>query len=62
MSEAIAVSIAGAELATLDAAHLSAVEQPLAFTQLLEEFFQSLTVAEDDDRGDESDPLGGASA
>ena len=42
MSRAIADSIAGAQLATLDAAHLSAVEQPAAFVQLLTEFLESL--------------------
>lgn len=46
LSRAIADSIAGAEFVTLDAAHLSAVEQPLAFTQLLEDFFENLTLAE----------------
>ena len=46
MSRAIADSIAGAELVTLDAAHLSAVEQPLAFAQLLEEFFERLVADE----------------
>ena len=44
LSAAIAHSIAGAELATLDAAHLSAVEQPIAFVALLERFFESTLV------------------
>ena len=43
-SAAIAHRIAGAELATLDAAHLSAVEQPIAFVALLERFFESTLV------------------
>ncbi len=42
MSQAIADSITGAQLRTLDAAHLSAVEQPEAFAQLLELFFASV--------------------
>ena len=42
MSQAIADSISGAQLCTLEAAHLSAVEQPEAFAQLLESFFDSL--------------------
>jgi len=42
MSEAIRSSIPGAQLQTLAAAHLSAVEQPVAFAGLLERFFQSL--------------------
>lgn len=41
MSQAIQHSIPGSELVTLDAAHLSAVEQPAAFAQLLEDFFES---------------------
>ncbi|MBC7548165.1 MAG: alpha/beta fold hydrolase [Polaromonas sp.] len=44
MSRAIADSIVGAQLATLDAAHLSAVEQPAAFVALLTEFLESLPV------------------
>jgi len=40
MSEAICQSIPGAQLQTLPAAHLSAVEQPAAFAQLLERFFE----------------------
>jgi len=39
LSEAIVSSLPGARLATLPAAHLSAVEQPAAFAALLEEFF-----------------------
>ena len=39
LSQAIVASIAGAQLRTLDAAHLSAVEQPVAFAGLLDEFF-----------------------
>ena len=42
MSQAIADSIPGAQLATLDAAHLSCVEQPAAFAQLLTDFLESL--------------------
>ena len=42
MSQAIVDSIPGAQLATLDAAHLSAVEQPVAFAQLLTDFLESL--------------------
>ncbi len=42
MSEAICASIHGAQLRTLPAAHLSAVEQPDAFADLLERFFESL--------------------
>jgi 3-oxoadipate enol-lactonase len=38
-SEAIAAAIPGARLATIDAAHLSAVEQPQAFAQRLERFW-----------------------
>ena len=41
MSEAICKSIPGAQLQTLPAAHLSAVEQPAAFAALLERFFES---------------------
>lgn len=40
MSEAICQSIPGAQLTTLPAAHLSAVEQPDAFAELLERFFE----------------------
>ena len=39
LSEAIVSSLPGAKLATLPAAHLSAVEQPAAFAALVEEFF-----------------------
>ena len=42
MSQAIADSIPGAQLRTLEAAHLSAVEQPEAFTRLLESFFDGV--------------------
>jgi 3-oxoadipate enol-lactonase len=42
MSEVIRNSISGAQLATLDAAHLSAVEQPEAFARLVAAFLQSL--------------------
>ena len=42
MSESICRSIPGAQLRTLDAAHLSAVEKPEAFAQLLESFFSSM--------------------
>lgn len=55
MSRAIADSIDGAQLVTLDAAHLSAVEQPLAFTQLLEDFFDSLAADEEDDLSNAND-------
>ena len=40
LSEAICKSIPGAQLQTLPAAHLSAVEQPAAFAALLERFFE----------------------
>lgn len=39
MSEAIQNGIQGAQLALMDAAHLSAVEQPVAFAKLLSDFF-----------------------
>ncbi len=39
LSEAIAAQIPGAQLASLDAAHLSAVEQPAAFAALLTRFW-----------------------
>lgn len=42
MSQAIAQGIAGAQLRSLDAAHLSAVEQPEAFARLLLDFWQAL--------------------
>lgn len=41
MSQAIAAAIPGARLATLQAAHLSAVEQPDAFAALLDDFWQA---------------------
>jgi 3-oxoadipate enol-lactonase len=41
LSEAIVSSIPGATLATLDASHISAVEQPAGFAALLEDFFAS---------------------
>ena len=40
MSEDIAVGIAGAELARIEAAHISCVEQPEAFARLLDGFVQ----------------------
>jgi 3-oxoadipate enol-lactonase len=42
LSEAIQAGIQGAQLAQIDAAHLSAVEQPQAFAQLLQDFFDSV--------------------
>ena len=42
MSQAIADRIPGAQLASLDAAHLSAVEQPEAFAQRLADFWAGL--------------------
>jgi 3-oxoadipate enol-lactonase len=42
MSQAIAGSIRGAQLRTLPAAHLSAVEQPEAFARLLQGFWDSV--------------------
>ncbi len=42
MSEAIASAIPGSRLATIDAAHFSAVERPVEFTQLLIDFWRSL--------------------
>ena len=42
MSEAIVTAIPGARLATIDAAHLSAVERPVEFTQLLIDYWRSL--------------------
>ncbi|MGJ7525150.1 alpha/beta fold hydrolase [Variovorax sp. GB1P17] len=42
MSEAVAAAIPGARLATIDAAHVSAVERPAEFTQLLIDFWRSL--------------------
>jgi len=42
MSQAIADSIAGAQMRTIAAAHLSAVEQPEVFVQLLEPFLDGI--------------------
>lgn len=42
LSETIAHTISGAQLRSLDAAHLSAVEQPEAFARLLTEFWTGL--------------------
>lgn len=42
MSQAMAGAIPGARLTTIDAAHLSAVERPVEFTQLLIDFWRSL--------------------
>lgn len=42
MSQVIAGSISGAQLRTVDAAHLSAVEQPQVFVRLLQGFFDTL--------------------
>lgn len=42
LSEAIASSIGGAKLRSLDAAHLSAIEQPEAFVHLLREFWAGI--------------------
>ncbi len=42
MSEAIVAAIPGARLAMIDAAHLSAVERPVEFTQLLIDYWRSL--------------------
>jgi hypothetical protein len=42
MSQTIAQRIAGAQLRSLDAAHLSAVEQPEAFARLLLDFWRDL--------------------
>jgi 3-oxoadipate enol-lactonase len=42
MSEAVVAAIPGARLATIDAAHLSAVERPVEFSQLLIDFWRSL--------------------
>jgi len=39
MSEAIEAGIQGAQLALMDTAHLSAVEQPTVFARLLSDFF-----------------------
>jgi 3-oxoadipate enol-lactonase len=43
MAEAIRNTISGAEMATLPAAHLSAVELPVEFSNLVVEFIRSLT-------------------
>ncbi|MOA09900.1 3-oxoadipate enol-lactonase 2 [compost metagenome] len=40
MSQEIADGIAGAELATIDASHISCVEQPERFAELLDGFIQ----------------------
>ena len=42
MSQAIADSMATAQLVTLESAHLSAVEQPVAFAQSLTDFLEGL--------------------
>jgi 3-oxoadipate enol-lactonase len=42
MSEAMVAAIPGARLATIDAAHLSAVERPVEFAQLLIDYWRSL--------------------
>lgn len=42
MSEMLAQSIPGARLRTIEAAHLSAVEQPAVFAQLVTDFLSSL--------------------
>jgi 3-oxoadipate enol-lactonase len=42
MSEAMVAAIPGSRLATLEAAHLSAVELPVAFTRRLVDFWRSL--------------------
>nr|WP_316640269.1 alpha/beta fold hydrolase [uncultured Roseateles sp.] len=42
MSEAIAAQIPGARLASLDAAHLSAVEKPAEFAALLSQFWAAI--------------------
>lgn len=41
MSEAIQAGIQGAQLALMDTAHLSAVEQPAVFAKLLSDFFDT---------------------
>lgn len=41
MSEAIQAGIQGAQLALMDTAHLSAVEQPVVFARLLSDFFDA---------------------
>ncbi|MBB3175633.1 alpha/beta fold hydrolase [Variovorax sp. Sphag1AA] len=42
MSEAMVAAIPGSRLATIDAAHLTAVERPVEFSQLLVDFWRSL--------------------
>lgn len=42
MSQGIARSIAGAQLEHIDAAHISNVEQPVRFAQLLDAFIKAL--------------------
>ena len=42
MSEAMVAQIPGARLATIDAAHLSAVERPVEFAQMLIDYWRSL--------------------
>ena len=42
MSETMVAAIPGSRLATIEAAHLSAVELPVAFTQRLVDFWRSL--------------------
>lgn len=42
MAEAMVAAIPGAKLASIEAAHLSAVERPAEFVQLLRGFFQAL--------------------
>ncbi|MGJ7509061.1 alpha/beta fold hydrolase [Variovorax sp. GT1P44] len=42
MSEAMVAAIPGSRLVTIEAAHLSAVERPVEFTQLLVDFWRSL--------------------
>jgi 3-oxoadipate enol-lactonase len=42
MSEAMAAAIPGSRLAVIDAAHLSAVERPVEFSQMLIDFWRSL--------------------
>lgn len=42
MSEAMVAAIPGSRLATIEAAHLSAVERPVEFSQMLVDFWRSL--------------------
>lgn len=44
MSDAMVAAIPGARLATIDAAHLSAVERPVEFTEQLIDFWRNLPV------------------